>query len=184
MRHGESREAILAAARAEFGAHGYAGARVGRIATRAGLNKQLIYYYFGSKAGLHAAATSEGPTVTPAAVSAAAPATEVVRAALAQLLTALDARPDMVALAVDRGPSEGAEPRALAWIQRATAEIGEAVSRGQGLGYFRDDVDPESIARQAFVSCIGFLALRRYLDVSAERWVRDVGDTLLRATAW
>jgi AcrR family transcriptional regulator len=40
---------ILEAATAEFAAAGLAGARVDRIAERAGANKQLIYAYFGSK---------------------------------------------------------------------------------------------------------------------------------------
>lgn len=44
-----SQQAILAAAREEFAQHGLAGARVDRVAERAGLNKRLIYYYFSSK---------------------------------------------------------------------------------------------------------------------------------------
>lgn len=48
-----SKAAILAAARAEFAAKGLTGARVNVIATRAGVNKQLIYYYFGSKDDLY-----------------------------------------------------------------------------------------------------------------------------------
>ncbi|MCZ4316448.1 TetR/AcrR family transcriptional regulator [Comamonadaceae bacterium G21597-S1] len=51
-----SRAAILAAARAEFAAHGLTGARVNTIASRAGVNKQLIYYYFGNKDGLYRSA--------------------------------------------------------------------------------------------------------------------------------
>jgi TetR/AcrR family transcriptional regulator len=50
-----SRERLLTAALDEFAAHGYAGARVGSIASRAGLNAQLISYYFGGKAGLYRA---------------------------------------------------------------------------------------------------------------------------------
>lgn len=50
-----SRERLLAAAIDEFAAVGYAGARVGAIAARAGLNPQLISYYFGGKAGLYRA---------------------------------------------------------------------------------------------------------------------------------
>ena len=53
---GAARVAILAAARAEFSAKGLAGARVNEIAARAGVNKQLIYYYFGSKDDLYRAA--------------------------------------------------------------------------------------------------------------------------------
>ena len=48
-----SRERILDAALKEFAAHGYAGARVGAIAERAGLNKQLISHHFGGKRGLY-----------------------------------------------------------------------------------------------------------------------------------
>lgn len=50
-----SRERLLAAALDEFSAHGYAGARINAIAERAGLNQQLIAYYFGGKEGLYRA---------------------------------------------------------------------------------------------------------------------------------
>jgi AcrR family transcriptional regulator len=48
-----SRAALLDAAEVEFGDKGLAGARVEVIAARAGVNKQLISYYFGGKQGLH-----------------------------------------------------------------------------------------------------------------------------------
>ncbi len=51
-----TRKVILAAARGEFSAKGLTGARVNEIAARAGVNKQLIYYYFDNKAGLYQAA--------------------------------------------------------------------------------------------------------------------------------
>ncbi|WP_285743631.1 TetR family transcriptional regulator [Lentzea sp. NBRC 105346] len=44
---------IIAAAIEEFGAHGYAATRTSDIAARAGVNKQLISYYFGGKEGLY-----------------------------------------------------------------------------------------------------------------------------------
>lgn len=44
-----SQAAILAAARDEFAQFGLGGARVDRIAERAGVNKRLIYYYFEDK---------------------------------------------------------------------------------------------------------------------------------------
>ncbi|MGE4242525.1 TetR/AcrR family transcriptional regulator [Ramlibacter sp.] len=46
---------ILAAARDEFAEFGLGGARVDRIAERAGLNKRLIYYYFEDKERLFGA---------------------------------------------------------------------------------------------------------------------------------
>lgn len=50
-----SRHALLDAAEAEFARKGLAGARVDAIAARAGVNKQLISYYFGGKSGLYEA---------------------------------------------------------------------------------------------------------------------------------
>ena len=50
-----TREKVLSAALDEFAEHGFAGARVDRIAERAGVNKAMIYYHFSSKEGLHSA---------------------------------------------------------------------------------------------------------------------------------
>ena len=49
-------ENILGAAIAEFAEHGLAGARVDAIAARTRTSKRMLYYYFGSKDGLYAAA--------------------------------------------------------------------------------------------------------------------------------
>ena len=55
---GEQRDAartrakILEAAREEFAARGFAGARIEAIASRAGFAKQLLYHYFPSKEAL------------------------------------------------------------------------------------------------------------------------------------
>ncbi|MGY4906209.1 TetR/AcrR family transcriptional regulator [Streptomyces sp. 900116325] len=42
-------ELLLAAATTEFAQYGLAGARIDRIAERAGANKRLLYVYFGDK---------------------------------------------------------------------------------------------------------------------------------------
>ncbi|MCJ1695561.1 TetR family transcriptional regulator [Rathayibacter caricis DSM 15933] len=47
-----ARERILRAATGEFAAHGFAGARIDRIAAAAGLNKERLYAYYGGKRGL------------------------------------------------------------------------------------------------------------------------------------
>jgi AcrR family transcriptional regulator len=51
-----TRERFMLAAIDEFSDHGLAGARIDRIADRAGANKRLIYAYFGSKDDLFEAA--------------------------------------------------------------------------------------------------------------------------------
>lgn len=50
-----TRELILDAARDEFSDKGLSGGRVNTIAERAGVNKQLIYYYFKDKERLYGA---------------------------------------------------------------------------------------------------------------------------------
>jgi TetR/AcrR family transcriptional regulator len=51
-----TKESVLKASIAEFAEAGPDGARVERIAARAGVNKQALYYYFGSKEALFQAA--------------------------------------------------------------------------------------------------------------------------------
>jgi AcrR family transcriptional regulator len=51
-----TREAILGAARHEFGEHGYDAATIRAIARRAGVDAALVHHYFGTKDGLFAAA--------------------------------------------------------------------------------------------------------------------------------
>lgn len=48
-----TRDKILAAACTEFAEHGLDGARVDRIAERAGVNKAMLYYHFQSKEKLY-----------------------------------------------------------------------------------------------------------------------------------
>jgi TetR/AcrR family transcriptional regulator len=50
-----TRKKLLIAARREFADSGLAGARVDEIAARAGVNKQLVYHYFGDKDALYLA---------------------------------------------------------------------------------------------------------------------------------
>src|SRR6184192_4233284 len=50
---------IVTAARDEFARHGFDGARVDQIARLAGVNKQLLFYYFHSKRGLFQAVLAQ-----------------------------------------------------------------------------------------------------------------------------
>src|ERR1043165_1048617 len=59
-----TRERILDAALIEFSEHGFAGARTGAIAARAGVNQQLISYYFDGKEGLYRALQSRWRTTS------------------------------------------------------------------------------------------------------------------------
>lgn len=74
-----TRKLILDAAEAEFAAHGYAGARTGAIASRAGVNQQLIWYYFDSKEGLARAISERWRQRQSELVTAGMPLSEQVR---------------------------------------------------------------------------------------------------------
>lgn len=54
-----TRQRILGAAQEEFSRYGLGGARVDRIAERAGANKRMLYYYFGDKEDLFLAVLEE-----------------------------------------------------------------------------------------------------------------------------
>jgi hypothetical protein len=89
-----------------------------------------------------------------------------------------------VALLVDRGasPDGGAAARAL--VARAQRHAAAALSRGQGLGHFRDDLDPDAAGRAAVVLCLGYLALAPHVDAGIDEWSSEVSELLVRATAW
>lgn len=117
-----TRAKILAAAVAEFAANGFAGARIDRIASRAGANKRMIYHHFGGKQA-------------------------VFEAVLADQLTSGSATEDLVRLwmheALERGDGDVvgyAERRKL-----AAAQI-ESVRTAQGKGALPADLDPGLLA--------------------------------------
>jgi TetR/AcrR family transcriptional regulator len=77
-----TRERILDAAVVEFGEHGFAGARISAIARRAGVNEQLISYYFDSKEGLYRALQQRWQMISADASRPELPIADVVAAFL------------------------------------------------------------------------------------------------------
>jgi TetR/AcrR family transcriptional regulator len=73
-----TRERLLEAALVEFGEHGYAGARISAIARRAGVNQQLISYYFDGKEGLFQALRSRWRDISAEAAAPGRPLADVV----------------------------------------------------------------------------------------------------------
>ncbi|AYF75950.1 TetR/AcrR family transcriptional regulator [Nocardia yunnanensis] len=86
---------ILDLATAEFGRRGYANASIAEIAAAAGVSKPLIYTYFGSRDGLHAACVHHAGERLVTAVAAAQSipgASDKALATLTAIFTALDGR--------------------------------------------------------------------------------------------
>ncbi|HMH82405.1 MAG TPA: TetR family transcriptional regulator [Gemmatimonadales bacterium] len=156
---------IIAAAREEFSRRGFDGARVDQIARRAGVNKQLLFYYFHSKRGLFGAVLARGAAELEQAfaglpVSGDRPL-ERLRAALAAQFDFLAAHPDLVTLLTQAGRSD-ARPFAPA-IKRLVVLLAE----GQGRGHVRDDLDPHLAAAQALVLMVAYLGLESLIATSA-----------------
>src|SRR5438034_10748229 len=87
---------IIAAAREEFGRRGFEGARVDRIARRAGVNKQLLFYYYHSKRGLFHAVLSRGARELEQALANVALPPGGERRPLERLRAALEAQFDFL----------------------------------------------------------------------------------------
>lgn len=192
MKSRDSRGLIAAAARTEFAAHGYAGARVDRIARRAGVNKQLLFYYFGSKKALYQNVVERAAGEATKRADAAMPshAAAQLRHAFSGLFDMLSARPDLARLLLfDSQQAEaGARPSRQA-LHDLVIRIRDVITEGQGHGYFRDDVDPDRTARQALVLAVGYFALEPVFGDSPvpgriADWRDGALDLLLRALAW
>jgi AcrR family transcriptional regulator len=132
-----TRQRILDAALAEFAAKGTAGARVRSIAERAGVNTQLISYYFGGKQGLYQEVVrrwhQREDTIGAEQLS------------LADLVTAyLDAgfdQPEFMRIFVWEGLTGGAFPDEWPEADGEDPEV-TAFRARQAAGELADDLDP------------------------------------------
>ena len=181
---------IVAAAREEFARRGFAGARVDQIARRAGVNKQLLFYYYRSKRGLFQAVLAQtAGDLDVAFARLSNPAggpLERLRLTLAAQFEFLAQNPQVVALLGQGTRSDGGAAFAPA-INRLVVLLAE----GQGLGKVRDDLDPHLAAAQALILMVGYLSMEAVVAASArplgadepslrERW-RDAAVDLVVA---
>ena len=140
-----------------------------QIARRAGVNKQLLFYYFHSKRGLFNAVLAKGASqleqelagLPVAGGNADANPLERIRAALTTQFDFLARHPELVALLTQAGRSD-ARPFAPA-IKRLVILLAE----GQGRGQVRDDLDPHLAAAQALVLMVAYLGLESLIAMSA-----------------
>ena len=145
-----SQLAILAAARDEFSRHGFAGARVDRIAENAQLNKRLIYYYFTSKDELFLAVLER----TYADIRDAERAlhlTDLEPAKAIRRLTEFTweyyiAHPEFITLLNSENLHQARHLSQSARIREMNSPLiqtlGEILERGRADGVFRGGIDP------------------------------------------
>ena len=159
---------IVAAAREEFAKRGFAGARVEQIARRAGVNKQLLFYYFHSKRGLFQAVLAQSAVELETALAELASPTgaplERLRLTLAAQFEFLARHPEIVVL-LGQGPRSGGDRGAA--FAPAINRLVVLLAEGQGLGQVRDDVDPHLAAAQALILMVGYLSMEAVIATSA-----------------
>lgn len=179
---------VLNAAGLEFARWGFAGGRVDRIVAAAGVNRQLLFYYFQSKRGLfnavlHQAAAELEHSLVGAAVRDGTPL-ERLRSALTAQFDYLTRHPDLVSLLTHGSRIE--EGVFAPAIKRLVVPLAE----GQGLGQVRGDLDPHVAAAQALVLMLGYLRLEPVIAASAPtltgdapalraRWMRAAIDLFI-----
>ncbi|HXT69229.1 MAG TPA: TetR/AcrR family transcriptional regulator [Vicinamibacterales bacterium] len=138
-----TRELILAAAIQEFAGKGFDGAKVDRIAERAGVNKAMLYYHFHNKAALYLEILREQ-------FSSVADAVEAVRAAggspvdqirhfTAAIARQALARPHFPHMWLREIADGGRHVDASVIMQfrRVLAALGAILAEGQKAGVFR-----------------------------------------------
>jgi AcrR family transcriptional regulator len=145
-----TRARILNTALQEFSRHGLSGARIDAIALESGLNKGMIYYYFGSKEDLYVAALEESYRRFREIESEAELESLAPLAALRQLAGASfdyhAAHPEFIRMVMSENINQGEYIRKipeLRAINRSAITVLERLCRrGIAEGVFRADVDP------------------------------------------
>lgn len=171
-----SRPALLAAARAAFSERGLEGARVDDIAQRAGVNKQLVYHYFGSKDGLYTAVLESVYREIRDHESAleldALPAEQAMRTLVEFSFDYLARSPEFVRILADENAHAGKHLQGSGIVKEVNRPIIELLRktlvRGAEAGAFRRGLDPLhvylSIAGMSFFYFANLHTLSRAFD--------------------
>ena len=157
-------ERILTAALAEFAQRGLAGARVDEIARRAKINKQALYYYFGSKDKLFQAALTFGYGKSMAGLDlddlASLPADLAMRRVIGVIFDHFRETPYVVEMIAHENHYRGEHltEDVLAAVREAVAPLRAAIRlvlrRGQKEGLFARQTDPTQFYLTVFATCM------------------------------
>lgn len=125
-----TRRLLLDAAAAEFSARGLAGARVDRIASEAGVNKERIYSYFGGKDALFGAVIEDRLAAVMDAVSITGSGIDALTDYAGRIFDYHAAHPELARLTFWEGLENGipvAEEARAAACSRKVARLLEAI---------------------------------------------------------
>lgn len=154
-----TRKKLLTAARLEFARHGLAGARVDEIAERAGVNKQLVYHYFGDKDALYLAVLEwvyEDIREQERKLNLEGlPPDKAIRRLIEASFDHLAANPDFIVLLNDENRGGARHVRGSTRLEAMHSPLVKSVSHilheGVRSGLFRKGIDPV----QLYISIAG-----------------------------
>jgi TetR/AcrR family transcriptional regulator len=145
-----TRRKLLTAARREFARSGLAGARVDEIAARAGVNKQLVYHYFGDKDALYLAVLEwvydEIRAQERKLNLKGLPPEQAIKKLIESSFDHLAAHPDFIALLNDENRGGAAHVRRSRKLEAMHSPLVSLVSsilaEGVKAGIFRKGINP------------------------------------------
>ena len=194
---GRTREKLLEAAMIEFATHGLTGAKVERIARRAGVNKRLVYHYFKGKEQLYGEVlerTYQQIHRREDAINLDARAPEQALADLIdRLFERIIALPHANAVIADENLHQARHIKTAPWVKdmhaRLIAQIETMLNAGCAAGVFRPDVDPVRFFISLLGLCLTYVTNRYTMSVvfsrdlfspeEREGWKRHVLDLCL-----
>jgi AcrR family transcriptional regulator len=163
-----TRQKLLDAAMTEFATHGLTGAKVERIARRAGVNKRLVYHYFKSKERLYREVLERAYLLIHTREDEINLDTRRPEEALADLIDRtferIIALPHVNALIVDQNLHRAKHIKNAAWVQdmhgRLIEQIQAMLDAGCKAGVFRPNVDPVRLFISVLALCLTYVTNR------------------------
>lgn len=177
---------ILEAARTEFGANGFDGTKMEHIARRAGVSKQIVYFYFQGKDELYwellkdiSIKTNEHLLQIP--FDDLAP-DAAVRAYIEAVYDLYANDPVLGMVSLDQSMHQGAQLRSINEIrllQKALVErLEEVVRRGKAKGVFHPDIDSNNLEFMTVIITVGCLSSLQMMERYFGRdWQQSPADT-------
>jgi len=152
-----TKERILRAGIALFAKHGPSATTIRMLAGRAGVNRRMLYYYFGSKEGLYRAAMrsmyEQNAIVETELSRPGLSAEELLDRFVRALYAFLSAHPEFVRLLTWENLRQGRTVRHVdigAVMEPVVEALRVALDRGKSEGRFRRDIDE----KQLLISCM------------------------------
>jgi AcrR family transcriptional regulator len=169
----QTRHQILAAALRLFATHGYAGTSTQAIITASRVSKPVLYYHFGSKAGLFRVIAEEAENQLLEVILKAKAGASDVRSELEEICAALfqfaRENPSVIGLALELAAAGRGCPfrkQRLEKRRQRHAVIGKIMEHGMREGLFRKEFKQEELV----VSFVGLLHSHLLHFLSNPHW--------------